>query len=343
MAELGFGIVGLGMAVGPHARSFRDLAERVTVRAAFSPSPQRRAAFHAQYGLPTVDSLDAILDDREIHCVSVLTPPNTHLGLVRRCAAAGKHVLLEKPLEVDGARARELVAACERAGVALGVCLQHRYRPSAVRLNTLLREGALGEVANASAVMRLWRPQSYYDVPGRGTRARDGGGVLLTQGIHTLDLLLAFAGPPADVAAYAVTTSVHRMEAEDCVAAAVRFASGAIGSVDATTAAYPGAPERVELVCRAASVTLAGTGLDVHWHDGRTETLEARAGLAGAGANPMDFPHDWHRALITDFCDAVDADRTPPVGGREALRVQLFIEAMLASSARGGAPVKVPA
>jgi len=340
--KLGFGIVGLGMAVGPHARSLRDLARRVTVRGAFSPSRERRAAFHAQYGLPVAESLEAMLDDRELHCVSVLTPPNTHLELVRRCAAAGKHVLLEKPLEIDGARARALVAACEQAGVALGVCLQHRYRPSALRLATLLREGALGEIANASAVMRLWRPQSYYDVPGRGTRARDGGGVLLTQGIHTLDLLLAFAGAPAEVAAYAATTPVHRMETEDCVAAAVRFASGAIGSVDATTAAYPGAPERIELVCSNASVTLVGTGLDVRWHDGRTESLEAGAGLAGAGANPMDFPHDWHRALITDFCDAVESGRAPPVGGPEALRVQLFIEAMLASSARGGAPVQVP-
>jgi len=342
MKRLGFGIVGLGMAAGPHAKSFCDLAGRVEVRGAFSPSAERRNKFTEQYGFPIVDSLDALLADPDVRCLSVLTPPHTHLEIVRRCAAAGKHVLLEKPLEVSAARAREMVSTCQKAKVVLGVCLQHRYRPSAVRLAELLREGALGAIANASAVMRLWRPQSYYDVPGRGTRARDGGGVLLTQGIHTLDLLLAFAGMPAEVAAFAVTTPVHRMETEDCVAAAVRFASGAIGSIDATTAAYPGAPERIELVCRDASVSLAGTGLEVRWLDGREERLAPQAGLAGAGANPMDFPHDWHRALITDFCDAVESRRPPRVGGPEALRVQCFIEAMLESSARGGTPVAVP-
>jgi UDP-N-acetyl-2-amino-2-deoxyglucuronate dehydrogenase len=341
MATLGFGIIGLGMAVTPHARSFRDLADRVTVHGAYSPSAERRKNFSARYGLPVAESVDALLDDPAIHCVSVLTPPHTHLELVRRCAAAGKHILLEKPLEVDVRRARDVVATCERAGVVLGVCLQHRYRPSAVRLAALMREGSLGAVANASAVMRLWRPQSYYNVPGRGTRARDGGGVLLTQGIHTLDLLLAFAGAPAEVVAYAVTTPVHRMETEDCVAAAVRYASGAIGAIDATTAAYPGAPERIELVCRSASVSLVGTGLEVRWHDGREELLAAQSGLAGAGADPMDFPHDWHRALITDFCDAVESGETPHVGGREALRVQSFIAAMLESSVRRGAPVAV--
>ncbi len=339
---LGFGIVGLGMAVAPHAQAFRDLADRIAIRGAFSPSAERRSRFTEQYGFPAADSLEAILADPQVHCVSVLTPPHTHLELVRRCAVAGKHVLLEKPLEVDVARARELVSTCEKAGVVLGVCLQHRYRPSAVRLAGLLREGSLGAIASASAVMRLWRPQSYYDVPGRGTRARDGGGVLLTQGIHTLDLLLASAGAVAEVAAYAVTTPVHRMETEDCVAAAVRYANGAIGSIDATTAAYPGAPERIELVCRNASVSLVGTGLEVRWHDGREENLAAQTGLAGAGANPMDFPHDWHRALIADFCAAVESHRPPQIGGPGALRVQCFIEAMLESSTRGGAPVAVP-
>jgi UDP-N-acetyl-2-amino-2-deoxyglucuronate dehydrogenase len=341
MAKLGFGIIGLGMAVAPHARSFQDLADRVNVLGAYSPSAERRRNFTAQYGFPCVDSVETLLDDPAVQCVSVLTPPHTHLDLVRRCAAAGKHVLLEKPLEIDVARAREVVATCERAGVVLGVCLQHRYRPSAVRLAALMREGSLGAVANASAVMRLWRPQSYYDAPGRGTRARDGGGVLLTQGIHTLDLLIKFAGAPADVAAYAVTTPVHRMETEDCVAAAVRYASGAIGTIDATTAAYPGAPERIELVCGRASVSLVGTGLEVRWHDGGEERLVAQSGLAGAGADPMDFPHEWHRALISDFCDAIESGGTPPVGGPEALRVQSFIAAMLESSVQRGARVAI--
>src|SRR5207344_3575703 len=122
----------------------------------------------------------------------------------------------------------------------------HRFRPAALKLREMMRDGALGRIVNCSTVIRLWRPQSYYDVEGRGTKARDGGGVLLTQGIHTLDLMLSLAGPIAEVSSYAQTTPVHRMETEDLVCAAVRFASGAVGVIDATTAAYPGGPERIE-------------------------------------------------------------------------------------------------
>ena len=121
--------------------------------------------------------------------------------------------------------------------------LQHRFKPAAERLAAILRDAAgSGDIVNCSTAIRLWRPQSYYDEPGRGTRARDGGGVLLTQGIHTLDLMLSLAGPIVEVSGYARTTPVHRMETEDLVCAAVRFASGAFGVIDATTAAYPARP-----------------------------------------------------------------------------------------------------
>lgn len=334
MAEkLGFAIVGLGMAVTPHARSFLDLADRVAVRHAFSPSAARRAAFAAKFPFPLADRLEAILDDPAVDAVSVLTPPNTHLEIVERCARAGKHVLLEKPLETTLERARAVVAACRREGVTLGVTLQHRFRPAALRLDALLRDGALGELAGVGASMRLWRPQSYYDEPGRGTRARDGGGVLLTQGIHTLDLMLSLAGMPAEVFAYAATSAVHRMETEDLVAGAMRYANGALGVIDATTAAYPGSPERIELIGRAGTAVLAGTALDVQWHDGRRERAESEAGGGGTGADPMAFPNDWHRGVLADFVDAVRRRREPRVGGAEALKVHCLIDALLRSAA----------
>ena len=139
--------------------------------------------------------------------------------------------------------------------------LQHRFRPAAERLAALLAEGALGAIVGCSTTIRLWRPQAYYDEPGRGTLARDGGGVLMTQGIHTLDLMLSLAGPVAEVTGFAATTPVHRMETEDMACAAVRFASGALGVIDATTAAYPGFPERIELACTRGTASLAGAGL----------------------------------------------------------------------------------
>ena len=154
--------------------------------------------------------------------------------------------------------------------------LQHRFRPAAVKLRDMLRAGELGSIVNCSTVIRLWRPQSYYDVEGRGTKARDGGGVLITQGIHTLDLMLSLAGPIAEVRGYATTSSVHRMETEDMVVAAVKFENGALGTIDATTAAYPGFAERIEIIGEKATASLAGSDLTVAHHDGRVTEIENR-------------------------------------------------------------------
>src|SRR5215212_6121744 len=216
-------VIGLGMAVTPHAKSLIDLKDRVEVAAAFSPSETRRKSFAEKFPFRLADNLDAILADKSVDCVEILTPPNTHLDLVKKCAAAGKHILLEKPLEITTERAVALVEAARSADVTLGVMLQHRFRPAALKLREILRAGELGKIVNCSTVIRLWRPQSYYDMEGRGTKARDGGGALITQGIHTLDLMLSLAGPISEVHGYATTSSVHRMETEDLVAVAVRF------------------------------------------------------------------------------------------------------------------------
>ena len=342
MAKTRVALIGLGMAVGPHAKSLLDLAEKVEVVHAFSPTAARRAAFAETFPFPLADDLDAVLQDENVDAVFVLTPPNSHLEIVSRAAAAGKHVLLEKPLEVSTERAVQLVEACRRAGVRLGVVLQHRFRPAAERLAELLAKDDLGALVGASTAIRLWRPQSYYDEPGRGTLARDGGGVLLTQGIHTLDLMLSLTGAIAEVTGYARTSPLHRMEAEDQVAAALRFADGAIGTIDATTAAYPGYPERIELIYEKGTAVLAGTALSVACQDGTREKMESESGGGGTGADPMAFPHDWHRGLIEDFLEACATGRDPRVTGEEALKVHRLIDALLRASQEQG-PVKVEA
>jgi predicted dehydrogenase len=205
------------------------------------------------------------------------------------------------------------------------VVLQHRFRPAAEKLKTI----DLGRIVSASALIPVWRPQSYYDQPGRGTRARDGGGVLLTQGIHTLDLLLWFAGEAAEAESFSTTTPVHRMETEDLVCAAVRWKSGALGVVHATTAAYPGFAERIELIGTRATAVLEGTCLRVEFHGGASLELKTEAGGGGTGADPMAFPHDWHRGVLSDFLDAIEQDRRPRVDGAEALKVHRFIDALL--------------
>ena len=334
------GLIGLGMAVTPHARALQDLADEVEVAAAYSPTQPRRAGFAERFPFPTTGDLDGLLDDPSVDAVMILTPPNTHGELVGRAAARAKHVLLEKPLEVSTDRAEALVAAADAAGVTLAVVLQHRFRPAAERLAALLAEGALGRIVGCSTTIRLWRPQAYYDEPGRGTLARDGGGVLMTQGIHTLDLMLSLAGPVAEVTGY-TATAAHRMEAEDLACAAVRFASGALGVIDATTAAWPGFPERIDLAGTDGTATLAGGELRVAWHDGRAETVAADASAGGTGADPMAFSHEGHRAVLADFLSAIRTGTAPRVSGAEALKVHRLIDALI-ETGRTGRPVRLP-
>lgn len=331
VAKFRVGIIGLGMAVAPHAQALIDLRDRIEVVAAFSPSPARRQAFGSRYDFPLRDSLESLLNDETIEALLVLTPPNTHLEIVRQCARAGKHILLEKPLDVTTARAKEIVALCREAQVTLGVVLQHRFKPAALTLSEAFRSGSLGEIISCSASINLWRPQSYYDEPGRGTLARDGGGVLITQGIHTLDLMLSFVGPAANVCAYVTTTPLHRMEGEDLACASVRFKNNAIGTITATTAAYPGFPERIDFICRNATASLVGNAVSIFWHDGRTFHDEDKDSAGGTGADPMAFSHMSHRAVIADFVEAVKERRSPKVSGEAVLCVHHLIDALMAS------------
>ncbi len=339
MAKHRIGIIGLGMALKPHAQSLGDLADRVEVAAAFAPSRERREAAAKTYGLPVVDSIEAILGDRSIDCVLILAPPWTHTELVKRAAAAGKHVLLEKPVEVTAERSAAVVAACERAGRTLAIVFQHRFRPASLKLAELLRADALGRILTASASIRWWRPPEYFAQAGRGMRARDGGGVLLTQAIHTLDLLLHLVGPAAEVSAYVDTSPLRKIDTEDVVAGAVRYANGASGVIDATTVTYPGYPERIEIGGSKGSARLEVESLTVNSMNGeRLELGGAAAG--GGGADPMAFSHEHHRRVHAEFLDAIDARREPMNSGRSALAVQGLIDALLASG-RERRPVTV--
>jgi predicted dehydrogenase len=178
-------LVGLGSGALPHLRSFEDLKDRVELRYAFTRQP-RADRIQAYTGpVHLTDSLELILQDTEVQAVIVATPASTHLDICQRCFAAGKHVLLEKPLELNLERSTQLVELAAQSNLQLGVVLQHRFREASQVLQKLLIDGRLGEVQAASIRVPWWRSQAYYNEPGRGTLARDGGGVLLTQAIHT--------------------------------------------------------------------------------------------------------------------------------------------------------------
>lgn len=327
-------VIGAGLGAPPHLKSLQDLAGQVELAWLVGRDPDRLAKVAVAPGTRKTTRLDDVLQDASVQAALVLTPPNTHLEIVQRLARAGKHVLVEKPLEISIGRSTALVQTCEDNGLALAVMLQHRLRDGAVALKTLIDQGRLGRIISASASVRWWRPQSYYDEPGRGTLARDGGGVLITQAIHTLDLLLHLIGTPERVTGQIGTSPLHRMEGEDTAAALLHYPGGAVAAIQATTAAYPGYPERLEINGSLGSATLESGILKLQFIDGRSHSVGERQG-GGGGADPMAFDHAPHRRVIEDFVQAVQSGRSPAVSGRSALAVHRLIQAIVQSSHQG--------
>ena len=321
-------LVGLGPAALPHLRSLQDLNDRIELRYAFARDPRFDRIQPYTGPVRLTDSLELILQDHEVQAVIVATPPSTHLEICERCFAAGKHVLLEKPIELNLERATRLLELATLAGLQLGVVLQHRFRQASQVLQKLLMDGRLGEIQAASVRVPWWRSQAYYNEPGRGTFARDGSGVLLTQAIHTLDLFRALVGVQSVKSAVVRQTQLHQMEAEDHVSALLVLGNGAPGDLMATTAMYPGFPETIEIIGTLGSARLTGGNLQVHFLEGAPVIISSEGGT-GSGANPMDFSHEPHRELITDFMQAISEKRAPRVNGAEALKTQALISELL--------------
>lgn len=326
--RMGMALVGLGAASQPHLRSLQDLSERIDLRYAVTrhPHPERIRPYTGP--VRVISELDEALQDPQVQAVIVATPPATHLAICQQCFAAGKHVLLEKPLELDLQRSAQLVEAAQQSGLHLGVVLQHRFREASVVLQQLIKQGRLGEVQAASVRVPWWRSQAYYNELGRGTLARDGGGVLLTQAIHTLNLFEALVGVQSVKAATVRQTRLHQMETEDHVSALLVLGNGAPGDLMATTAMYPGYPETIEVIGTLGSARLSGASLEVNFLTQETLTVTSESGT-GSGANMMDFSHQPHKDLLTDFIDAIASNRPPRVTGADALSTHALIDELL--------------
>lgn len=329
------GVVGAGMGAKPHAMALQSLGDSIAVRGVYRRNRAELESFCQTYGFPPAESYEALLADAEIEAILILTTPNAREELVAAAARAGKHVLMEKPVERTLAAAERIVASCDAAGVKLGIMFQHRFRRASRYLTEAVAENRYGRLEAVHLVVPWWRPQAgYYDQPGRGTLAQDGGGVLITQAIHSLDLMLSLCGEVEAVTAMAKTTRLHQMETEDFVSAGLEFASGAVGAVMATTASFPGGPESLTLNFAEATATLTAGNLTVRTMAGETIT-EGETSQGGGGADPMAFPFDWHAAQIAEFTDAVRHDRQPLSNGHTALRVHRLIDAMMASAREG--------
>ena len=241
-------MIGLGMVSSTYAQAISNSAD-IMLGLIYARTSDSRDAFVQQWsdlGARAAKDIDEIIAS-DVDFVIVITPPNARLDIVERLARAGKPILMEKPVERNLQNARDLVDICAQHDVRFGIMLQHRVRPVVDQLRRLLDD--LGDIHVVEVSVPWWRDQTYYDEPGRGTYERDGGGVMISQAIHTLDLMLSLMGPVKTVSALAATSKSHDMEAEDFVSAGLRFASGAVGHLFATTSAYPGRGETITLHC----------------------------------------------------------------------------------------------
>ena len=245
--EYGVGIVGAGNIAAAHVDAIgRTVGARLVGVA--SRSPAGAAALAAKHGVRAFDSVAALVADPAVDVVAVCTPSGAHLEPALQAVAAGKHVIVEKPLEVSVARAEEIVAAAERAGVAVATIFMSRFADANAFLHRAAAEGRLGRLVQGNAYVPWYRDQAYYDSGAwRGTKALDGGGALMNQAIHQLDLLLWVMGPVAEVVAYAATLAHERIEVEDTLVASLRFESGALGQLSAATSLWPGRAKTLEV------------------------------------------------------------------------------------------------
>jgi predicted dehydrogenase len=346
--RVGIGIVGCGMISEFQSQAIRSLPEaRLVAYYDVVPDLARKRA--AEYGARVHEDLGHLLADPEVDAVSICTPSGAHLEPALAAAAAGKHVMVEKPVEVTVERVEAIIEACRRNGVQLGAIFPRRFQDSSRVLKAAVDAGRFGRIVLADVAIKWYRTQEYYDKGGwRGTWKLDGGGALMNQGIHGIDLIQWVMGGVREVTAFTDTLAHERIEVEDVAAAALRFRNGALGAVLGTTGSWPGAKIRVEIGgSRGSAILEDEVILSWSFQDELPEDEEIRRqhgprqGLAGGGAaDPRAISSEGHRRQFEDFVRAIRTGGAPFCDGVEG-RAAVSIITSIYRSAREGRAVPV--
>jgi UDP-N-acetyl-2-amino-2-deoxyglucuronate dehydrogenase len=341
------GLIGAGNISETHARAASAIPG-VAIAGVYAPTLAHAQRLAAQYGGAAYDTLASLLEHRPLHLVAIGSPSGLHAEHGIAAATRGIHVLVEKPIDVTAARADALIDEAARAGVRLGVIFQDRLKPDALRAKALIDNGRLGRPILATAQVKWYRTPEYYGGSRwRGTRALDGGGALLNQAVHTVDLLLWLFGPVRRVFGR-TATALHPIEVEDTAVAVLEFANGALGTIEAATSAYPGYSRRVELTGSEGTIVLDGDRLaavDLRGATGSGGSGESSgsggAGGAGGGnreaptasaASPIVADASAHQRVFEDFIRAIATNTPPSCDGRDGRRSVALIEAIYSSS-----------
>jgi UDP-N-acetyl-2-amino-2-deoxyglucuronate dehydrogenase len=332
MRKMKIGIVGTGAITGKHADAISEI-ENAELVALCSSSAERAKAAQEKFGIDAYSDISAFLTHPELDIVCICTASGHHLEAGLLAAKAGKHLLIEKPIEINLHRADQLIEACEENGVKLGVIFQNRFSADYIKLKAAVKDGKFGKLLMGNAHVNWYRAPEYYSTsPWKGTLQGDGGGAFMNQGIHTLDLLLDVMGDVKSVFAK-VKTALHPIEGEDLGAALVTFENNALGNITASTALYPGLPERLEIFGKKGSAVLEGGKL-IQWSILGEESLPIIADAkAGSGAaDPMAIGHALHKAQWEHYLNAVDKNEPVLVEGKMARKSVELIRAIYKSS-----------
>jgi len=329
------GILGGGNISQTHARAAREIAG-VQIAAVCGANPEKVTRMAAEHGATPYTDLEKFLAHRPLDFVAIGSPSGRHAEQGIAAARRGLHVLSEKPLDITTARADALIAAANDAGVKLGVFFQDRFKTDLVRVKSWVDRGLLGKPIIVDARVKWFRPEDYYaQSRWRGTLALDGGGALINQAIHTADLLLWIFGDVAAVQAVR-KTALHRIEAEDTLVAALEFANGAVGTLQATTSVYPGYPRRVEFTGSEGTVIIEHDRLlsaDLRHPPADSRSTGDDQNSSASSATVSDVR--GHRAVMQDFMLAIETNSEPRCPGSEARRSVALVEAIYTACASG--------
>ena len=338
--EMGFGIIGCGMIANFHATALADVEGARLVGAA-DVTGQSRHKLTAKHGGQVFDSVEELLASSEVDAVCICTPTGHHARLSVEAARAGKHIVVEKPMALNLEEADAAIEAVESSGVKMEVVSQLRYSPALRRVRRAVEEGVLGRLVSGDVYMKFYRSQEYYDSGGwRGTWEMDGGGALMNQGIHGIDVLQHVMGRPKSIHGIVKTLVRKNIEVEDTAAAVVEWECGALGVIQGTTSVYPGYPRRMEISGENGTIVMAEDAL-VSWDIEGQEVpddviLSDPSG--GAASDPGAMSAAGHVLQITDLVEAVREDRPTAVDQHEG-RKPLEIIIAIYESARTGSPV----
>jgi UDP-N-acetyl-2-amino-2-deoxyglucuronate dehydrogenase len=328
------GMIGTGAISHKHAQAYRNIGYQLVVCTDINESYGRK--FASQYSCEFVNSYEAVCRHPGVDYVDVCTFPDFRMQPLEICAATRKHIQVQKPISTDLVTARRMVETAAKAGITLGVVSQHRFDDASLFLSKALAAGRLGRILQVDNYVKWYRPPEYYSRPIKGSWSVEGGGALINQAIHGIDIVRWLAGPVREVFGFWQLGALHKIESEDVVNAVMRFSSGATGVLQASTAMWPGYAERIEFHGTKGTAIISGdklTAWDVEGDAG--EPAPVAKEVASGASDPMAISLEPFERQFLEFGDAIRSGRKPLVSGMEGCEALEIVDAVYRSCRTG--------